>query len=690
MMRVFISVIRELACVVCLAASALAAAAAPPNVILITVDTTRADRMGFLGSKRGLTPNLDKLAAESVVFTRAYAQAPLTAPSHATILTGTYPQFHQVNNFGVPLRKDLPFAPAILKAHGYHTAAFVGALVLDPVAGAVPGFDRGFDTYNAGFHKSERADRYHSVERRGGDVVARALTWLTGHPQGPFFVWVHLYDPHDPYDPPEPYKTKYAAAPYDGEIAYADAAVGKFLSQMRSRGIYNRAVIAVMADHGEGLGDHGEDTHGIFLYDETINVPLVIKLPGAALPKKQSAGSGSVENLSAGKRVETRVGLVDVLPTILDAVGIAIPPEVQGESLLGVMKPDGKGSEGKGSESAMAPPAPPDRPSYAESDYAHDAYGWSALRALRTGRYLYIKAPRQELYDQSVDPKAEHNLSAASTAVTSTLAGQLDAFRQKTSSTKEAPKPAADPAMREKLAALGYVAAGSNDSKAGSPGSNHNEGADPKDEVEVGNLIHRVNILLEDDRCAEAVPLLQQTIAKEPGMVLLYEKLSRCLLVMKDYPQALPVLRKIAELNPDSTDAHFQLGRTLLIVKDFAAAVPEFEIVVAKVPKGEQAPILLATAYVGAQRIPDAIKECSKVLESNPDHYEANLLLGRALVLSGDAAAALPKLKKAAVLQPKAPGPHLALSNAYLKLGRFDEAAQEQFEAKELGAVDAP
>src|SRR5450755_3026072 len=218
------SLLRQWVCVVGLAASALAATVAPPNIILITVDTTRADRMGFLGSKLGLTPNLDTLARDAVVFTRAYSQAPLTAPSHATILTGTYPQFHQVGNFGVQLAKDLPYAPEILKAQGYRTAAFVGAMALDPEALA-PGFDRGFDTYDAGFrHPAPGADRYHSFERRGGEVVAHALAWLKQdgrnqdglkqHPRGPFFMWVHLYDPHDPYEPPEPYKTKYAAAPY--------------------------------------------------------------------------------------------------------------------------------------------------------------------------------------------------------------------------------------------------------------------------------------------------------------------------------------------------------------------------------------------------------------------------------------------------------------------------------------------
>src|ERR1700687_2405808 len=495
------SVIRQLLCVVCLAASALAGAAPPPkinppSIILITVDTVRADRMGFLGSKLGLTPNLDTLARESVVFTHAYSQVPLTAPSHATILTGTYPQFHQVNDFQVPLAQDLPYAPAILREHGYSTSAFVGAMVLDPHAGFARGFERGFDTYDASFHQARPGeDRYHSTERRGDEVVAHALAWLNQHPRGRFFMWLHLYDAHDPYEPPEPYKSRYAAAPYDSEIAYADSALGKFLSDLRTRGIYDGALIAVMADHGEALGEHGEDTHGFFLYDETIHVPLLIKLPGAA---------------STGKKIENQVGLVDVLPTILQAVKIPVPPEVQGESLLGMLMPKPVPAERTGTSSTLDASA--DRPAYAETDYPQRAYGWSPLRALRTGKYLYIKAPRQELYDQSADPKAEHDLSSASTAVTSTLAGQLDAFRQKTSSSREAPTPVVDPEAQEELAALGYVASSGNVSSSGSKES----GADPKDKIEIVSLTNQANFLMEDQRYQEAVPVLQRLIAREP------------------------------------------------------------------------------------------------------------------------------------------------------------------------------
>jgi arylsulfatase A-like enzyme/Flp pilus assembly protein TadD len=656
-------VVRQLVCVVWLAASV---PAAPPNIILITLDTVRADRMGFLGSQRGLTPNLDALAGQSVVFNRAYSQVPLTAPSHATILTGTYPQFHQVKDFQVPLGKELPYAPEILRANGYRTAAFIGAMVLDPSVGLARGFDRGFDTYDAHFHQGQPGeDRYHSTERRGGEVVAHALAWLKEHPRSPFFMWVHLYDAHDPYDPPEPYKSKYHAAPYDGEIAYADSCVGKLLSQLRTLGVYDGAVIAVMADHGESLGEHGEDFHGFFLYDETIRVPLVIKLPGGR---------------SAGKRLENRVELVDVLPTILQAVAVAVPQQVQGESLLGMMAPRPSPSE-NASDSATSP----DRPAYAETEYAHRAYGWSSVRALRTGKYLYVEAPRRELYDQSLDPQAEHNLSSASTAVTGTLAAQLNTFLQRTTAAGELPKLAVDPEAQEKLAALGYVATmESNSSKADANINIKDQGADPKDKIEIGNMIHRANLLYDEGHLTEAVPVLRQLIAKEPGMSILYTKLGLCLMTMKDYPQAVPVLRKLVELTPDSALAHFKLGAALFANRDFEAAVPEFEGVVAKVPQWERGHLFLANAYTRTGRMPDAIKECDKVLEVSPDDYEANLLLGRVLTLSGKPEAALPRLNKAAAREPKAAAPHIALSNAYLKLGRDADAAQEQVVAKRL------
>jgi arylsulfatase A-like enzyme/cytochrome c-type biogenesis protein CcmH/NrfG len=625
----------------------------PPNVILITLDTIRADRMGFLGSQRGLTPHLDALARQSVVFTHAYSQVPLTTASHATILTGTYPQFHQVNDFGVPLAADLPYAPYIFRGNGYHTGAFVGSLVLDPEARSAPGFERGFDTYDAGFHRRRMGeDRYQAIERRGGEVVGHALAWLTAHQKGPFFIWVHLYDAHDPYDPPEPYKSRYTAARYDGEVAYVDAAVGKLLSWLRLRGLYDGAMIAVMADHGEALGEHGEITHGIFLYDETIHVPLLFKMP---------------QERSAATRVDNRAELVDVLPTMLQAAGIAVPKEVQGESLLSMLKAT----------------TSRDRPAYAESDYPHRTFGWSSLRSLRTGKYLFIEAPRKELYDQTADPKAEHNLSAASVAVTNTLASQVDAFRQKTSTAKEAPKVSTDPGLQERLNALGYVATDSSSSSM--PGIKET-GADPKDKVEVVNLLHRAEMAKEDMRFEEAVPLLEQVITLEPNLPITYLQLGSALSSLKNYEKAVPILRKAVEMRPDLTVPRYQLGSALFETDDFVGAAAEFETAVARSPNWPEAHLSLATAYARADRLKDAIPQYEKVIELRPNHYSAHLLLGRAQALSGNPAAALPNLVKAAELQPKSPEPHRFLADAYVQLGREDDAKRERAAAQRLRA----
>jgi len=649
--------IRQWLCLVWLAASALAATA--PNIVLITLDTTRADRMGFLGSQRGLTPNLDVLARQAAVFTHAYAQAPLTPTSHATILTGTYPQFHQVNDFRVPLAKDLPYAPDLLRAHGYHTAAFVGSIVLDPSPAYAPGFDRGFDTYDANFHYEGPGEKhYRTVEHRGGDVVAHALKWLQKHPKGPFFIWVHLYDPHDPYDPPEPYKTRYAKEPYDGEIAYVDAVVGKLFRDLKVRGLYDGAAIAVMADHGESLGAHGEETHGVFLYDETIRVPLVIKLPHGG---------------AAGQRVENRAELVDLLPTLLQVAGIEVPAAVQGESLLGLMEP---AAEGAGAAGAWR-----DRPAYAETDYPHTAFGWSAERSLRTGKYLYIQAPRPELYDETTDTGEAHDISGTLTAVSTTLAGKLNAFRTKTSNSREAPKAVVDPNAQEKLAALGYVS-GEPAPKTGAVG----EGADPKDKVEISNMVHRANAFRESGHFKEAAELLQQVIAKEPALTGMYAKLGDNLLDLKQYPQAAGILRKAMELDPDSPMSHFRLAKALMGSGDFAAAVPELEFAVAKVPNFADAHVFLEMAYARTNRVPETIKECKTVLEFLPNHFGSYLILGRFLEISGDLEGAVQNLKKAATLQPKAPEPHLVLADVYDHLGRQAEAAEELARGRRLSA----
>ncbi len=640
------------------------AAAIPPNIVLITLDTTRADRMGFLGAARGLTPNLDALAKQGVVFTRAYAHVPLTTASHATILSGTYPQFNHVNDFGKPLPPGVPYLPELLHKGGYRTAAFVGSLVLDPIGGTAPGFDRGFDVFDAGFHMRRASeDRYQTVERRAETVVAHALRWLEKNGHGPFFLWVHLYDAHDPYDPPEPFATRYKSEPYDGEIAYVDFAVGKLLSALRAYALYDNALIAVMADHGEGLGEHGENTHGIFLYDETIRVPLLFKLPGAR---------------SAGKRVATRVGLVDITPTILRSAGTNVPVAIQGKSLLALMEPRPGGAHAKTIQNEIAVDS--DRPAYAETDYSRRAFGWSFLRSIRSGKYLFIQAPRPELYDQSTDPQASRNLAMSATAVTQTLTSQLNEFRRKTSGNLNSAQAAIDPQQAEKLNALGYVASDSSsaDTKV------QDGGTDPKDKIEIANFMHDALLDVENGRYREAVPLLERTVAQQPQMPIAQMQLGIALARLKDFAKAIPPLQKTVELLPDSGMGHYELGLALFETGDRKAAAPQFEAAVARAPRWADAHFSLASVYARIARVPDAMQELNTALKLNPDHYRANLLRGRILSLQGDASAALANLQKAVQIEPNSREAHLFLGDAYAQLGQEENARQQRAEAQRL------
>ena len=475
-------------------------------------------------------------------------------------------------------------------------------------------------------------------------------------------MWVHLYDPHDPYDPPPPFKTQHASQPYDGEIAYADSAVGKLLNELRKHRLYDETLIAVMADHGESLGAHGENNHGIFLYDETLHVPLLIKLP---------------LNRAGGKRVEARVGLVDVAPTVLSAAGLPVPKEMQGESVLGLIKPVETAARPKSAKAAASPV--PDRPAYAETDYPHRGFGWSSLRALRTGRYLYIQAPERELYDQMTDPQAAHNLAASGRAVADTLAFQLSEFRQKTSqSLVELAKPDAEQA--QKLQALGYVASSTSAARDGKQGA----GADPKTRIEVANLLHDAMLDVEDARYKEALPLLEKVLAQEPEMPAANMQYGTAQTRLGNYEKALVPLQKAVAAQPDNGMGHYELGLALFESGDWKSAAPQFEAAVGRAPRWADAHFSLAAVYARIDRVPEAMTELDTCLGLNPEHYRANLLRGRILSLQGNRTAALANLEKATQVQPDSREAHLFLADAYTQLGRIADAEREREAAEKL------
>src|SRR6267154_2802535 len=399
------------------------------DVFLITIDTLRADHIHCYGYDRVQTPSLDQLAKQGVRFTQAFTPSPITNSSHASILTGLLPSAHGVSDFGVPLAASHLTLAEALKKRGYRTAAFIGAVILDSKALA-PGLDRGFEFYDNFPAQSETKSRWGRVERRGIEVVQHAETWLNAHPAGPHFVWVHLYDPHDPYEPPAPYSETYKDRLYDGEIAYADSALGHFLAYLKKQGWYESSLIVVVGDHGEGLGEHHEDTHGIFLYDSTTHVPLLVRLP-------HQNGSGKI--------IAAQVRTIDILPTALDFAGVETPASLDGKSLKPYLADSGGA----------------DRISIGETDYPL-RFGWAPLRSVRTEGLKLIEAPQPELYDLHADPGELSNRYQPREASAQKLRGILAETHAKIEGNAET-------AATQSL-------------------------PDPKDKIEEQNLLHRAMI----------------------------------------------------------------------------------------------------------------------------------------------------------------------------------------------------
>ncbi len=557
----------------------LAAAPPKPNLVLITLASTRADHMGFLGARGALTPNLDRLAGESIVFEHAYAQAPGSVVSHATILSGAYPQSTGMTEIGGTLSSSLPYLPDLLKSQSYRTAAFVGSIDLDPQNGLAQGFDRGFQTYDAGFRPTIPGDPRPAItERRGDQVVARAIAWLdrNGQAQGQFFLWVHLSD------------ARTSGASYNSAVAAADSAVGKLIGALRQRKVYDNTAVIVVADHGQSLGAHGEDTHGVFLYDETIHVPLLIKLPEA-----QSAAKPATARVAA--RVMAKARLVDIAPTLLEIAASPVPSQMPGQSLLRIAKSGGAGGSSN------------DQPAYSRSDLPQRGFGWSPLESWRASKYLYIRAPQPELYDLTADPGATHNLAQSSKATLDTMAAQLDNFDRRFSG--EASKSSAELSSSEmqKLASLGYIGLSKSSNSAAAV-----TGTDPKDKIAIANKVLEAGTRDQpkpDTAVPRAIAALTPIVSADPGLYLAQYELGVDLARKAQYAEAVKHLHKAVELQPDSAWAHYQIGASLLKTGDFKTAIIHLEIAVGRLPAFAPAHGSLAEAYERTGRTEDAKRE---------------------------------------------------------------------------------
>ena len=513
---------------VCSAAATPSPHKLPPNVVLITIDTVRADHLGCYGYTAIQTPTLDALAHDGVVFDRAISQVPLTWPSHAAILTGTYPFQNGVQDFtGQPLSPQFQSVAQVFQRHGYATGAVISAFVLDRSWGLARGFDFYDDAFSAEtFQKKDIG----LVDRRAEESVTHAIGWLRKTPHRPFFLWLHLYDPHSPYDPPEPFHTEYHDHLYDGEIAYADHELGRLVTWLKQNQLYDRTLIAMLSDHGESLGDHGEHEHGFFAYNSTVHIPLIVKPP---------AGSG----IRPG-RVPRPVETVAVAPALLQFAGVKDATEKQFQS-----------------HGLFGPEAEKEDASYSETFYPFSSFGWSPLHALETNRYHYIDAPRAELYDLTTDPEEKNNLASGQMATVAVLKDKITALlRERPFTPASDAKATVSPDAAEKLRALGYVSY-----RSAVPADALAKGLpDPKDKLWEFNSILEAGDAFAVNDFATGRERLAKVREKDPQMYIVPYMLGEAAIREQKWEEASSELKKCLELNPTFDQAMVGLGRALI------------------------------------------------------------------------------------------------------------------------------
>ena len=560
------------------------------SVLLITLDTTRADRIGAYGFADIETPHLDRLATEGVLFEQAQAVAPLTLPAHSSIFTGEFPPAHGVrDNGGFYLDDEHVVLAEILRDEGLRTGGFVGAFVLDAKWGIAQGFDHYFDDFELG---DTVRMALNEIERPAGEVTDAALAWLSEAPEARFFSWVHYYDPHSPYEPPEPFAERYRNRPYVGEIAYVDSQVGRLLAWLDENGRARDTVVIVMGDHGESLGEHGESGHGFFIYEGATRVPFIVRAPYDTM---------------RGHRVAEVVRAVDVSPTVFDLLAVEAGQEdrdasFQGASIVRLLT----GSTG------------PRLPAYAEAVYPRYHYGWSDLASLRVENMKYVAAPRPELYDLAADPGEVNNLYSARPDEADRLASMLQALESRwTDGALPAQIEEIDPDTRARLAALGYLASFAGGGSA--EPVDRSTLADPKDRIHLFNLMRA---------------------AREASL-------------KGNQPAALEALERVLIEDPSVIDAWVRLGDEQMRGDDTAAAIESYRRAIELKPDYAHAVINLATAYRRAGAEEEAILGYQEFLRLDPRNAMIHYELARMLVDRGDLDGGERHLKEAAALSPE-------------------------------------
>ena len=673
----------------------------PWNVLLVTFDTTRADHFGCYGNTSVRTPNVDALAEEGVRFARAFSTIPLTTPSHSTILTGKYPIAHGVRDNGMfVLPESQETLAEILGAHGWSTGAAIAAFPLTRRFGTDQGFDFYDDHVSGQFEnfQGRRALPKASLffdERRAAQVNEALFPWLEENHQKRFFAWAHYFDPHHPQEPPPPYDQLYAGDLYAGEIAYADESFGNLLDRLKQLGVYDRTLVVLTADHGEGLGEHRELTHSLQLYNTTLHVPLIVKLPGGR----------------AGAVVETPVGTVDILPTILDVLGIEAPEGVQGRSLASDLV--------DGEESPAEPAA-----LYAETLSPRLGYGWGELRALYSDGHKYIFGPRPELYDLGADPRELNDLVDAEPEIAERLQRQLSRFLRDNAAKDLDAAVDMDEETRNKLMALGYLT-GSGDSGSKIEEVLRPGGVAPQDRVaDVSDLSmakqmlfrrqslparELVTGLLEEDpdnayylellasadvqlgRLDEALETLQEIRSQDrAGTVTgrLLQQLGTLYLFRGEHDKAEAMLRESQEIQP-SAESHYLLANVFLARGQLDEERAALEAALEADPTYAPARVDLAIRQAQAGDRSAAEAGFLKAMRDQPYYPKTYYNYGAFLAEAGELAAAVEQMGRAIELAPRYWQAYVALVQLHLALGE-PEAAERHYQTLATRASSSP
>jgi arylsulfatase A-like enzyme/tetratricopeptide (TPR) repeat protein len=636
------------------------------NVLLITLDTTRSDHLGCYGDAAAKTPALDALAAGGVRFKRVYCPAPLTLPSHTSILTGLYPLKHGVRNNSHILRDGIPTLAGILKAQGYATAAFVSSFSVDSRFG----IGRGFDVYDDTF-QAKQSLKGMNAQRRASETFDRFSRWLDKAPAGRFFCWVHYYDPHLPYDPPSPYKEEFSDRPYDGEIAYMDQYVGALLDRLRAKGLFENTLVVVTGDHGEGLGDKIELGHGVFLYEETLRVPLIIQ-------NARVIGRPAV--------VDETVRLVDIAPTILDILGL---------------EKEAAGMQGQSLVPWLGGAARKDRDSVVETFFPRENFGWSELVGLVSGAWKYIQAPKPELYDLAQDPAEAKNLVGAASGRDATMKAALEAeiVRLGSGAPAAGTTATARPQDAERLRSLGYV-----NFAPAKPGAS---APDPKDEIGLLKLIQQAQSLEFSGRIAEAEAVyteVEQAVPDAPesyvDLALIQagqnrfdkaiETLSRGLVRIPDSEtllvrlgitytvsgkprEALETMAKVLALDPVNVDALTVSGNILDTGGRRDEARAYYERALGVEPENRFLRLNYAANLASSGRMREAVEVYKALIEDFPEEAGLYLFTGISYSFLGEFGAAIQYLERAVAMQPSPLG-YFNLAVACEKSGRLGDA----------------